>query len=78
MNSWKQAVLENFDQSAPRYGAHNSVQRDVAKRLMAFAPDEAASILEIGCGDGTLTTLLRARYPDSRIVASDMSPAMVA
>ena len=34
------------------------------------------NILELGCGTGNLTLLLRRHFPDSDIVAVDMAPAM--
>ena len=37
-----------------------------------------ASILELGCGTGYLTALLRERFPHAAIEAVDFAPAMVA
>jgi malonyl-CoA O-methyltransferase len=50
----------------------NRLALALAGRIDA-APD---SILEIGCGTGTLTAELRARFPQARIVAIDFAPAM--
>ena len=34
-------------------------------------------VLDLGCGDGRLTALMLASYPDSTAVATDMSPPML-
>jgi ubiquinone/menaquinone biosynthesis C-methylase UbiE len=38
---------------------------------------EPARILEIGCGTGSATRVLKARFPDARITGVDLSPEMV-
>jgi malonyl-CoA O-methyltransferase len=78
MSNWKESVARSFDKKASSYGAYNAVQKQVAGRLMDFLPDAPLhSILEIGCGDGALTAMLAERYPQSDIVAIDISPAMI-
>lgn len=42
--------------------------------LEAISHLEFTSILEIGCGFGRITKLLRERYPDAEITAIDLSP----
>lgn len=37
-----------------------------------------ARILEVGCGTGTLTQVLRTRYPQAHLTALDLAPAMIA
>lgn len=77
-NNWKRRVHKRFDRHATQYAEGNHVQRQVAKRLVGFLPDRAfARILEIGCGDGSMTAILAERYPNSQITASDISPRML-
>jgi trans-aconitate methyltransferase len=67
-----------------KYGTRNPV----ARRLMAgFESDmgelldlagPVAGVLEVGCGEGQVTAQLAQRYPDARVVGSDLSPAIIA
>ena len=74
----KDRIRRDFDRAATTYDAHASVQNRLALELAARIDDEPASILELGCGTGTLTAHLRARFPAAEIVAVDFSPAMAA
>ena len=47
-------------------------------RLAASVEREPLSILELGCGTGYLTALLRERFPEAAIEAVDFAPAMIA
>ena len=64
------------------FGRHERVVTDAYRALFVCLDDLPASlpagsdparILEIGCGEGALTTRLAARYPDARIVGIDPS-----
>lgn len=46
--------------------------------VLALVPLGARRILDLGCGDGRLLALLRADRPESRGVALDFSPTMLA
>lgn len=76
---WKQTVLKRFDRAASDYGAHNAVQQQAAKTLLSLTNNNQPynNILEIGCGDGTLTCLLIQKFPHASITATDISPAML-
>lgn len=76
------AVLRHrFDRAAQSYADAAVVQREVGNRLlerfdvMRIAP---AHILDVGCGPGTHTAALSARFPDATVTAVDHSPAMIA
>ncbi len=47
---------------------------DLARRLPDFA---APVVVDLGCGPGNSTQVLRARYPDARLSGIDSSPAML-
>lgn len=48
---------------------------DLVRQVRAFRP-APARILEIGCGEGAMATLLSRCYPHSQITAIDISPAI--
>lgn len=78
----KARISAAFGASAPIYESAAAPQRFAAGLLVELAgqrqiaPD--ARILELGCGTGMLTRLLRARWPEAELIASDLSPDMVA
>jgi malonyl-CoA O-methyltransferase len=77
----KQAIGRNFARRAASYDAHAGVQRLMGHRLLARAADilpQARRILEIGCGTGWFTGLLRLANPDACLVSLDLDAALVA
>jgi trans-aconitate 2-methyltransferase len=49
-----------------------------ARDLLARTPPDARRIVDLGCGPGTSTQLLAARFPDAEITAIDDSEQMLA
>jgi malonyl-CoA O-methyltransferase len=76
----KQRVRDAFGRAANTYDDAAVVQRRVCVRLL----DELAlenppeNVLDAGCGTGYGASLLRARWPGSRITGVDFAPAMLA
>ena len=76
-----QWLRHRFDRAAHSYADAAVVQREVGNRLlerfdvMRIAP---AAILDVGCGPGTHTAALSARFPEATVTAIDHSAAMVA
>jgi trans-aconitate 2-methyltransferase len=48
---------------------------ELLARVAAESPD---AVVDLGCGPGNLTTLLRRRWPDAEITGLDSSPEMIA
>ena len=73
-------LRHRFDRAAHSYADAAVVQREVGNRLlerfdvMRIAP---VNILDVGCGPGTHTAALSARFPDAIVTAVDHAPAMV-
>ena len=73
-------LRQRFDRAANSYASAAVVQREVGNRLlerfdvMRIAP---ANILDAGCGPGTHTAALSARFPEAMVTAIDHAPAMV-
>ena len=79
MNCAKETVKLNFSRRASSYDRHSYAQTRAALRLMDMTPDaaEVSSVLEIGCGTGSLTSMLAGKYPGARLSAMDISSTML-
>lgn len=69
-----------FTAAAATYDRCTPVQQAAACRLAAGLPATAKvrRILEVGCGTGRLTRILRERFPEAQLEALDISGGMVA
>lgn len=83
-NKAKQHISARFHAAAPTYDLQPGVQPAVAERVadMVSASNclqygDSPRILEVGCGTGSLTALLTARYPHTKILAVDIAPSMI-
>jgi malonyl-CoA O-methyltransferase len=77
----KQGIRRNFARRAQSYDRHACIQRLMGQGLMALvhAPvTRARRMLEIGCGTGYLTHLLRQVNHAARLVALDLDASLVA
>lgn len=69
-----------FDRAARSYDGASGVQAAMARSLVGLLPGgfrPAGPILEMGCGTGHLTRLLRDRFPGTLLVATDAAPRML-
>ncbi len=74
----KNIVIGNFSKHVFNYDRHALIQKRCAEKLIPIIKgDSFDHILEVGCGTGTYTELLRNRYRDSAITAVDISEKMV-
>lgn len=58
-----------------QYGAERS--RPAAELLTRIMHEHVQSVVDLGCGPGNSTALLRHRWPDAVIVGVDSSPSML-
>ncbi len=75
-----QHVQRAFRRAASSYDAHAVLQREVADRLLShieFTRLRPARILDIGCGTGYFTGLLRHRFARAHVAALDIAHAML-
>jgi malonyl-CoA O-methyltransferase len=76
----KQGIRRNFARRARSYDRHAGMQRRMAHGLVAAVGESlarAGRILEIGCGTGFLTGLIRGANREARLVALDLDAALV-
>lgn len=74
-------VKRSFSSASESYDEHAVLQREIGDRLLAhlnFTKIEPKRILDIGCGTGYFTRLLRDKYSKAEITALDLSESMVA
>ncbi len=74
----KETIRRNFSRCARSYDRYCGTQRRVGEMLINEAEDfSCRRILEIGCGTGNYTLLLREKFPEAEIEAVDISPEMI-
>ncbi|MBU1083941.1 MAG: methyltransferase domain-containing protein [Candidatus Omnitrophota bacterium] len=74
----KTLVEHNFSRNAAVYEDHASVQKRCAEMTAELlGGGKFERILEVGCGTGLYTRILRRRYPGAFIDAVDLSKSMV-
>jgi len=74
----KTVIRKNFSRFAHLYDSYCSIQRLCAERLIStIGNKDFEHILDVGCGTGNYTALLRKKFPLSNITAVDISQEMV-
>jgi len=74
----KELIKRRFSKYARTYDKYAKLQKALAEKLLKFIPERSAeNILDVGCGTGALTKLLRDKFKRSHITALDISPEMV-
>lgn len=68
-------VHQEFSRYASQYGMHNVIQVKVAEKLIADTSDAPKRILDLGCGSGTLYSLID--WKMERFVGVDFSQEML-
>lgn len=72
-------VIAAFDAAAGHYDGAADAQRHIGMRLLDFCGIVSPqSILDIGCGTGTLLVQAGHKYPQSLLTGLDAAPAMLA
>ena len=72
-------VGEHFDQVAAVYESLRTTDEAPVRRIRQLLPDRPVTGLDVGCGTGRYSRLLRGLLPaGSRLVGSDVSAAMLA
>jgi trans-aconitate methyltransferase len=70
-------IKASFSKAAQTYDKHAEFQYFAAQKLVNAIHETPNHILDIGCGTGILTELLRQKFPNARFTLLDISPAML-
>ena len=77
----KHAVRRSFSGAANTYDANAFLQREIADRLferLDYIKLAPATVLDLGCGTGTVTKKLSARFPAAHVIGVDLALPMLA
>ena len=80
MDNYKKRIRESFNRRADTYDNYAIIQKEVAGRIfdrLSGIKIKPKSILDLGCGTGSLTQKISALYPDAKIVPLDFSEEML-
>jgi malonyl-CoA O-methyltransferase len=69
------SARHEFSRYAAEYGSRNVIQRLVADKLISSTLDKPSSVLDLGCGNGTLFSLIG--WEIERFVGVDFSEQML-
>lgn len=74
----KETIKRNFSRYAHCYDRYAAIQNRCAQQLISKVTKRCfAKILDIGCGTGNFTSILRDSFPLAEIKAIDISPQMI-
>ena len=76
----KKNLTDAFDKAACSYEQAAKIQFEIGSRLLErldFIKLRPIRILDLGCGTGRLSQLLKKRYPHAEVIALDLSLNMV-
>lgn len=72
--------VQRFDEFAAEYAQRFSdlnAYLDSIERFCDWIENDQPKILELGCGPGNVTQLLKSRFHESQITALDLAPQMI-
>lgn len=69
------SACHEFSRYAAEYGSRNVIQRHVAEKLIASTPNQPKRIVDLGCGSGTLYSLID--WDIEHFIGVDFSASML-
>ncbi len=73
-------IAQSFSQAATHYDAHAFLQKDVGERLLErlnWTAIQPKKILDVGCGTGQLTQILKKTYTSAKVTGLDIAEGMI-
>lgn len=74
------ALVASWERAQQRYAVDRAERSEIVAALVATAlqPGLPASVIDVGCGPGSLANLLAERHPDIDVVGIDADPLLLA
>ncbi|MFQ3788259.1 methyltransferase domain-containing protein [Halomonas sp. A29] len=77
-SAWRRHVARAFSRASAQYTYLAQAQLQMGEALWTLLPDQAAHVLDLGCGPGHWCRRLAARFgPDCRVLGLDLAPGML-
>jgi malonyl-CoA O-methyltransferase len=76
-----QIIRNAFERLANRYDEHAALEQEVCRRLLektSFKRTQPATVLDLGCGTGFATGMLKHEFHEAQVIGLDTSMAMLA
>ena len=77
----KELIARSFGRAASSYDAVASLQREIGRQLLGWAPEAHAldirRVLDVCAGTGHFSAALAERYPEARVIAVDLAEGML-
>lgn len=76
----KEIIRNSFNLCATHYEAFAKIQKEIGNRLferLDYLKINPRYVLDLGCGTGFFSALLKKRYPNACIVGLDLAPNML-
>lgn len=71
-------IIHNFSRHARAYDRHARIQRWSGRELLSLLPvDSPHRILDVGCGTGLYSRMLRKEHPGAQLVGLDATESML-
>jgi malonyl-CoA O-methyltransferase len=72
-------IQRGFSESAKKYDLFSSLHREIADRLLARVVQEIEpfALLDVGCGTGYLTGMIKKHFSKSKIIGLDFAQGML-
>ena len=69
--------IERWDKMQDRYLLRRKERFELMVRLIAFTQQTVSSVLDIGCGTGSLMLPVLERFPDAKVYGIDFDPTLL-
>ena len=70
--------IERWDKMQDRYLLRRKERFELMVRLIAYTQQTVSSVLDIGCGTGSLMLPILERFPDAKVYGIDFDPTLLA
>jgi malonyl-CoA O-methyltransferase len=74
----KEKTSKAFSRAASQYDRYAIWQQKIARKLVSAVAFYPSSVLDLGCGTGEISILLKNKFPEAEVHGIDIAPGMIA